>query len=451
MTEVTTQQPRPSSNREAVLVNPWLTAGRVFWLITVAAALFSLISLASRGGRMLLAEPIVEDGYAALVGLITYTSYARLILAFRYLVIGIFFATGLFIFWRKSNTVMGLVASLEVILLPLMAGLGGRAAVFPDTLGLTFQSIIPLVDSYLYAVWFVVTILFIGLFPNGHLNGRWFVIAGAVLIAYVSLAIIAPSLPDWDDSAVWVIAIIGFFGVLVLSIGSAAYRYFRVSGPIEKQQTRWVMASLVLVALWSSLVAGADPFRSWDSRAAPFALFQLFGTVVVAALVPLSIAAAITRYHLWDIDVVIRRTMVYTLLTGTLIAIYLVSILVLQRVFSLLTGQDSTLATILSTLLIAALFLPLRRRIQDGIDRRFFRRKYDAAKVLEDFAATARDETDLDKLTAELLRVIQETMQPEHVSIWLRQEPSSNNPTTGDGSAAFTFRGYQAKPPADQP
>jgi hypothetical protein len=114
------------------------------------------------------------------------------------------------------------------------------------------------------------------------------------------------------------------------------------------------------------------------------------------------------------------------LLTGFLLLVYFTSIVVLQGVFSRITGQDSTLATILSTLLIAALFLPLRRRIQSVIDRRFYRRKYDAQKTLEQFAHTARDETDLDRLTAELLRVIQETMEPEFVSIWLK-------PTAGHG------------------
>ena len=102
-----------------------------------------------------------------------------------------------------------------------------------------------------------------------------------------------------------------------------------------------------------------------------------------------------------------------------MLLVYLISIVVLQGIFSRLTGQDSTLATILSTLLIAVLFLPVRRRVQTLIDRRFYRRKYDAAKVLEGFAATARDETDLDRLTAELARVIQETMEPESVSVWL--------------------------------
>lgn len=148
---------------------------------------------------------------------------------------------------------------------------------------------------------------------------------------------------------------------------------------------------------------------------------------LIATLIPITFAVAILRANLWDIDVVIRRTTVYAVLTALLATVYFGSVVVLQRLLSPFTGE-STPAVVLSTLLIAGLFLPLRRRIQGVIDRRFFRRKYDAEKVLQQFAATVRDETDLDALTAELVRVIQETMQPEHVSIWLK--PTAIETTT---------------------
>ena len=136
----------------------------------------------------------------------------------------------------------------------------------------------------------------------------------------------------------------------------------------------------------------------------------------------MAVGIAVLRHRLYDIDLLINRALVYGTLTATLVALYFVGIVVLQRIFILLTGQKSTLAVVASTLLIAALFTPLRRRIQAFIDRRFYRRKYDARKTLETFSATLRDETDLEALNNDLVGVVRETMQPEHVSLWLRPD-----------------------------
>jgi hypothetical protein len=137
---------------------------------------------------------------------------------------------------------------------------------------------------------------------------------------------------------------------------------------------------------------------------------------------PLSIGFSITRYRLWDIDIIIRRTLQYTILSSVLVLIYFSGVIVLQAAARVLTGQgNSPIVTVLITLTIAALFNPLRLRIQDSIDRRFYRNKYDAEKTLTIFAAAAREEVDVDSLVIELQRVVRETMQPEHLSFWLKE------------------------------
>jgi hypothetical protein len=147
------------------------------------------------------------------------------------------------------------------------------------------------------------------------------------------------------------------------------------------------------------------------------------GAVLIG--LPAAIGIAVLRYRLYDIDVIINRTLVYGSLTAMLVAVYVGSIVVFQAAFRSLTGQDSQLTIVASTLAIAALFNPLRRRIQAFVDRRFYRSKYDARKTLEAFSAKLRDETDLAELNEELLAAVRETMQPAHVSLWLRPDTTS--------------------------
>jgi hypothetical protein len=205
---------------------------------------------------------------------------------------------------------------------------------------------------------------------------------------------------------------------------------------IERQQITWFLFAAVPLTVFLGLIEldllvlnltydfyfrfdflfnnGTSIFPSWET-------FNGVQYVAVFALLstPVCTYIAILKYGLYDIDLVINRTLVYGSLTVTLVALYFGGIVVLQRFFVLLTGQQSTLAVVASTLLIAALFTPLRRRIQSFIDRRFYRKKYDAAKTLEAFSATLRNETDLETLREDLVGVVRETMQPEHVSLWL--------------------------------
>jgi hypothetical protein len=185
---------------------------------------------------------------------------------------------------------------------------------------------------------------------------------------------------------------------------------------VERQQLKWLAyaaGGLAIVSILIIITIAIDTPR-WYEWVANAIL------VAVTPGVPVAIGIAILRYRLYDIDLLINRTLVYGSLTATLVALYFGGIVVLQRLFVVLTGEKSTLAVVASTLLIAALFNPLRKRIQLFIDRRFYRRKYDAAKTLAAFSAKLRDETNLEALNSELVGVVGEAMQPAHASLWLR-------------------------------
>ena len=213
---------------------------------------------------------------------------------------------------------------------------------------------------------------------------------------------------------------VGLTLILVALLGallSLVVRFVRSHGE-ERQQIKW----FVSVAVFGiSLLFSVSVVSSLLPEGAVDFLANLLWAIVPASL-PIAVGIAILRYRLYDIDVVINRTLVYGFLSVLLAATYYGSVAVLQGVFRALTGGQSTLAIVASTLAIAALFVPLRRRIQGFIDRLFYRRRYDAAKTLEAFSAKLRDETDLDALSDDLVGVVRETMQPAHVSLWLRPD-----------------------------
>jgi hypothetical protein len=182
----------------------------------------------------------------------------------------------------------------------------------------------------------------------------------------------------------------------------------------ERQQLKWFAYAAAMFAL--AILSYALPWPESISE---------FLELAAALFLPVAIGLAILRYRLYEIDLLINRTLVYGSLTVMLVAVYAGSIVVLQGVLRALTGQESQLAIVASTLAVAALFNPLRRRIQYFIDRRFHRSTYDAAKTLEVFSVRLRNETNLDALNAELVEVVRETMQPTHVSLWLRPETAS--------------------------
>ena len=207
--------------------------------------------------------------------------------------------------------------------------------------------------------------------------------------------------------------------VLLVAAAASVFMRLRYAIGVESQQIKWfayAAAATVIGLFLAYVIPTVIDTPLWFERAGYAVL------IAVIPAIPISIGIAILRYRLYDIDIIINRTLVYGSLTATLVALYFGGIVVLQRLFVVLTGQKSTLAVVASTLFIAALFNPLRHRIQGFIDRRFYRRKYDARKTLEAFSSTLRDETDLEALNDDLVGVVRETMQPAHTSLWLRPD-----------------------------
>jgi len=220
---------------------------------------------------------------------------------------------------------------------------------------------------------------------------------------------------------IWNILQLLFLAAALPCLASIVVRYRKAQG-MERAQIKWFAYAVFLVPAVFGVVS-LQPFQSSaDLVTATTDLEQVAtGAIFVLAIAafPIAVGIAILRYRLWDIDNLINRTLVYGVLTASLAAFYFGSVLLLEALLRPIVGENNDLAIVISTLLIAALFLPFRRTIQTVIDRRFYRRKYDAARTLEAFSATLRDEVDLDSLTNRLLEVVEETMQPASVSLWL--------------------------------
>ena len=213
-----------------------------------------------------------------------------------------------------------------------------------------------------------------------------------------------------------IFAVIGVSGVV-----AQIYRYINVSGPVQRQQTKWVVFGLAMTIL--AILGRYAPLLIFPSLNTSSSFYFLIFTYVyplVLLLIPLTLGFAILRYRLWDIDILINRTLVYGTLTALLALLYFGLIFALQSLFQGLFHQNNAVAIVVSTLAIVGLFQPLRHRIQRFIDRRFYRSKYDTSKTLEAFNATLRNEVDLSQLSENLLAVVKETMQPASVSLWLR-------------------------------
>ncbi len=372
--------------------------------------------------------------------------YAGYVLALYTLIVLAHLLPALYIFRRRAEAGMCLFVALTLLTNGALISLPIMYA--EATLSPVLRALLATI-TYLGVTSSLVVLY---LFPDGRFAPgwtRWLALAWAggngLGIFFPEAAV---SLPRWP--------VLAQLGVLLAWSATGVYaqlhRYERVSTLVQRQQTKWAIVGLTAVALGplvyyvrfvilpslnEPIVSSVVYQRIGAGFFAVSLLSQLGGLTLftgLALVFPLSFVIAIVRYRLWDIDVIIRRTLIYGAVTSLLTLIYFFTVVLLQAAFRALTGQgQNPLVTVASTLAIAALFLPLRRRVQDFIDRRFYRTKYDAAKVIADFAATCRDETDLDRLTARLVEVVEETMQPENVTLWIKDSNAKPQPPQSRG------------------
>jgi hypothetical protein len=336
--------------------------------------------------------------------------YALLNISVHVLLLLVYVLVGIMLFWRKSNDRVALLASLTLVQFPL--ALSSGVATLPLALTLLTEGVTFFGN--------VCLALFICLFPSGQFVPRW---SRWLAVAWIVCNLInfLPA-PPLTNSLVILINL-PFLVLLVSMLAVQIYRYRRVSTALQRQQTKWVVFGIALLIGGSAV--GFILIYVLSPRFFPVSpLIYAFGQTLLLLLwllIPLSIGFAILHAHLWEIDRLVSRALVYSTLTITLGLIYAGLVIGFQVLLRGFISQTNDVALVVSTLVIFALFLPLRRRIQNLIDQRFYRRKYNATRTLEAFSATLRNEVDLDQLSEHLIAVVQETMEPEHISLWLRK------------------------------
>ncbi len=422
--------------------NNWMGMLRVLWLALAILAL-GLFAASLPKYYELIQRPCHDQTTCNVAGALTAQSlqqltsmgfsiqaYAALMTAFFTLIVTIWSGIGFLIFWRRPNDWFALFTALFLVIF------NSTYPDFPITaLALAYPALnVPI--GILGALGVYSIIAFLVLFPNGRLVPRWMVVILA-LGAFGSITTAFPNLqfgsgPGWLDS---LINIPQYAAI----IGAQIYRYRKVSTPTERQQTKWVVFGIVIVMigislpypLFSVLVPASNQSNTIVST-----LLGLLNYPIVLLALPITIGIAILRSRLYDIDVIINRTLVYGSLTAILALIYIAGVIGAQAIVNTFTQRQSSgpspILIVATTLLIAALFQPLRRRVQRVIDRRFYRHKYDATRTLTAFSARQRNEVDLTALSQHLMAVVQETMQPAHISLWLRApETTAKRPREG--------------------
>ena len=430
-------QPMSSRTSSERISQPWLTLARGAWVACALLLLANFVASIPAYYQLLqtictLPDPsncatgqLTPDTVQALANLpLSLSSYAAYFVTLEVVISLLPWGVGLLIFWRKSDEWMGLFVSL---LLVIFGGTGTVNTLLGLWAGTQPPPLLSTLFNLISGVEWIGLGAFLLTFPTGRFVPRW---SWLVLLFWIISFLWnspPPFLAQFQVLQVLVPAVVTllvFGGTLFIMV----HRYVRVFDGVQRQQAKWFVYAAVISLCLLFIGTGLPGSVPADSPS------QLLFPIIIllsSTLFYLGLGFAILRFRLWDIDILINRTLVYLMLTISLALSYFGLVIGLGALVRLFTGQlaQSPVVIVVSTLAIAALFQPLRRRIQAIIDRRFYRRKYNAAKTLEAFSVTLRTETDLERLSEQLVAVVEETMQPTHVSIWLRPTTPARNPS----------------------
>lgn len=391
----------------------WRTAAHWLWVVLAAVALLILLfSIAGYAEFVSLnVGPLAEVKPSGI-------GFAINVLNFVFSLSAALLSIGLaaLLYWRKRDDNMALFLSYFLLMYGIvMAGPLEALARYIDE---------PVISTLAQGILMTMFLPLIYIFPSGKFVpswSKWLILVTILITApmmILSKAVSEGNFPTWGIGItviIMVLLVVGFYGQI--------YRYRNISSARERLQTKWVVYGL---GLWIGVIlisTGPYYYQATLPLDSPAPLWLSFTSIlwwISLMIIPVSFGLALLRHKLWDIDNLINRTLVYGFLSGLILLTYFALILLTQSLFVAITGQESPLAIVVSTLVIAALFQPLRRRVQNFIDRRFYRKHYDTAQTLAEFAQHARDEVDLEELSMSLVQAVQETMQPESISLWLR-------------------------------
>jgi hypothetical protein len=407
-------------------------AARLCWLLVFALSLLLFLALWQSNYRMTFFSEHVELSVELLRYLVSRRQLTSYLSTLRVGVTGIYILAAAIIFFkrvwpRRSRDWVAWLVSLTLLL--VVTAFGGEVRQYSQP---PFRfALLSTLQSLLF--FFQAAGLFntLYLFPNGKIvpaRMRGLILANNAFLIFIFLTSgvserLAPQISEILFGSLLILMAL----FLVIGIAGQVYRYFRVSTAQQRQQTKWVLAAFLLQGLGPlSLLLPEDSSNLLLERLSAVLILHL--EILLPALIPLAFLVAMLRYHLFDIDLIVRRTLVYGTLVGLLTFMFLVLVTALQSLFVPVSRQQSALSIVLSTLVIAALFNPLRLRLKATIDRRFYRRVYDAEQAVAEFSSRVRAETEIGSLTTMLAETVTQTMQPEHLSLWLGGEPKGLAP-----------------------